>query len=632
MAKLLGKADPTLIAASYRAAMANVPKDMSKIYERLSKSHAATMKSIGSSWVKGITATAQIGQGLRKMAQKKKSSLVTPHKNYSNFQASPPGIAGKQTVIDPADKEMKIPGASEQSQYQMGGGFGQKTAPTYEDPDTSIELKDDKRKFVTKPIKEYTYTDINNNTEIVKPKNVEDHLKEIRKEFVSLGFRRDRDAINPATGKKWTKEERKTRREELNIKKDKLKASVVEFQAYSSVMKEQLAADNVNIAASDPVKMQFSKALMSDGKPLEDGSRAIMGFSDEGNMTFTYVDRYGRPIMNKDGSQMSIQQNDIEDLLILKSPERGNYDLVGSKEVHLAAGKAGLAFSGTEIASFVENNVTDENTFRDLSNYLGPNTTQTLTSALNGVKYVGGEPVIGTTEMSTAIFGELNKLGNLETWDVAGGADGATDGKITAADFTSPENYNKLKDYILSGKDITLSKKILETHLKNEAKAIHAQGLAQFEAANAVNPTDIVTLDGKIIKNYQLGPDRDGFIFNVATNKSVFKGHKYQSGAMTFDDEAALAKIGKNKKFVDAFQNIYEPATGNIRIGKTKETAKVSGYYVIDSTTGERVKDDEGKDLFVAQSDAARYIGGEVAVRNIEKSNEQAGNMPTDDL
>ena len=70
MANLLGKADATLVQAATNAAMANVPKDLSGIHERIMKSRAASMKTIGDAWVQGITGAMKVGQKLVEQAKK----------------------------------------------------------------------------------------------------------------------------------------------------------------------------------------------------------------------------------------------------------------------------------------------------------------------------------------------------------------------------------------------------------------------------------------------------------------------------------------------------------------------------------------------------------------------------------
>ena len=57
-------ADPTLVNAAYRAAMANVPKDLSRTFEALATNYANTMQTVGQAWA-GV---AKIGAGYLKEA------------------------------------------------------------------------------------------------------------------------------------------------------------------------------------------------------------------------------------------------------------------------------------------------------------------------------------------------------------------------------------------------------------------------------------------------------------------------------------------------------------------------------------------------------------------------------------
>ena len=55
-------ADPTLVSAAYRAAMANVPKDLSGTFEAMAKNYAVTMQTLGAVWggvAKNITGVAK---------------------------------------------------------------------------------------------------------------------------------------------------------------------------------------------------------------------------------------------------------------------------------------------------------------------------------------------------------------------------------------------------------------------------------------------------------------------------------------------------------------------------------------------------------------------------------------------
>ena len=54
-------ADQTLVAAAYRAAMANVPKDLSGTFEALATNYANTMKIVGDSWANVATTVGKLG-------------------------------------------------------------------------------------------------------------------------------------------------------------------------------------------------------------------------------------------------------------------------------------------------------------------------------------------------------------------------------------------------------------------------------------------------------------------------------------------------------------------------------------------------------------------------------------------
>ena len=81
---LSGKADATLVAAAKGAAMANVPVDVSRIHERISKSRAAMTKSIGKSWGNALKAIGEISTALVQTAKDKKDEILPKHENYDH--------------------------------------------------------------------------------------------------------------------------------------------------------------------------------------------------------------------------------------------------------------------------------------------------------------------------------------------------------------------------------------------------------------------------------------------------------------------------------------------------------------------------------------------------------------------
>ena len=53
-------ADATLVQAAYAAAMANVPKDLSRTFEALATSYANTMQIVGESWSENLKSIGKL--------------------------------------------------------------------------------------------------------------------------------------------------------------------------------------------------------------------------------------------------------------------------------------------------------------------------------------------------------------------------------------------------------------------------------------------------------------------------------------------------------------------------------------------------------------------------------------------
>ena len=296
--------------------------------------------------------------------------------------------------------------------------------------------------------------------------------------------------------KDWTKKQKKDRREELRIKKNNIKASVLEFETFNNLAIQHLSADNINISASTPAKLKFSQALLSGGKPLDDDSRAIVGFTEEGHMTFMYVDGYGRPITDENGEEISVQASNIESLITPKNPvARGIVNEVTNSQKQLVAGSKGLAFDANAINSLITEEVTDVATARDLAFYQSPNSSTSLAGKLHNTNmFSNGETGTSPNAMSAGVFGSLNP----EIWDTN------DDNVINADDFSdesyaTTENYKKLVDHILSGKDLDLTKQFLKNHLVEEARVYHQQGLDRYNTNNRTNPSN-----GKVIREKNL--------------------------------------------------------------------------------------------------------------------------------
>jgi len=400
-------------------------------------------------------------------------------------------------------------------------------------------------------------------------------------------------------------------------------------------MKEQLNLNNVDFASSDPKKMQFARALLAEGKPLGEnagdlaGSRAVMAFDDQGHMTFVFVDQYGRHIEDSEGNKLSIQQSNVDDLLVPKNPAiQTGIDLVTDKAKNRATGaKYGEEYDVNRVSSFVETTILDINGFKNASNYRGVNMDSSLADSLHGVSYdANGEPVIAPTLLSSGVFGELNNLPM--------SLDITKDGKVNELDFKSEENYKELVDYVLSGKDLELSKKVLQTHLTNISSAHHQLGVDAFTAAERAKrnsgrlskeektktnpygiPSEGLRLGIPMPNGYRLKVRKDvveGYINDIKSGTEFeFKNNKYtyidgqwvenSGGEFRPGEEAPEKIIGDTQTLTDQvfenggkyFDGLVTEVEIDVRTGKKTNEKKYMSSLFSNVTIDDFIGDDD---------------------------------------
>jgi flagellar hook-basal body complex protein FliE len=467
MAKLLGKADASLVQAAKAAGMANVPKDLSRIHERLAQSHRRTMESLGKSFVQTVAAASTIGSELVKKAKENKKSVDTGWENDTS-DLSKDATKAKTAMVNIGGVMTEVP-FEDRNKYSAIPGQG---------PQDVKDIHTD----LPGVFEGYTYKNANGNNLNVTAGTVGEQLKKIRDERISLGM----FGKNPLN---LSREERKARKAELDKIEANLRNSTVQFKTFENVATTLIESGQFNEVATGETKMNFMKALLSKGERLEDGSRAIMGFDDKGNMTFAYVDKDGFEITDRDGNPLVMQHSDLEDLLVPESASRPsiNNNAYGAAE----SAASGLNFDITEgkIRSGINNTVKTKNDFLDAANYRGDGMNTSLAEALNGVVFVDGELQVADLPsiLSAEFFATLNSLGGVtkdggysdalfvnhkDIWYLDDWL-GNEDGKITAEDFVSEENYNVLKELILDGNNLDISKRILEDHVVNSNKEVY---------------------------------------------------------------------------------------------------------------------------------------------------------------
>ena len=433
MAKLLGKADATLVQAATKAAMAGVPADMSRLYQHMSRSHERAMARMGQSFKKAISAAGDAASSLIEKARERKKDVENVDTYENNFDFN----IKEQEVKDPSESPLSMP-------------------PSPPPPQT------------------YSITNVNGNEEDIETKTLQEQLEDIRKEKLSISL------VGEKRGE-FTKEQRKAKRKELDMLEANLRASAVQFKSFENTAVALIDSDSFNNEATGETNQNFLRALLSKGEPLEDGSRAIMGFDKKGKMAFVYVDKYGDPIIGKDGKKLNIRQENVDKLLVPKSAAREVYG--AHSNIQRKAGLAGYPYDRSVSDSNLETQIRTKNDALDILHHQGIGMEQSVAEALHGVKTSpDGNVMLEPSVFSAKVFGELNT----ENWDNSG------DGIVDQQDFATPENYEKLVNYILSGDDLKLTKQVIKNYAADQEQLKHQQGLDKYnQAQENVNTQNI---------------------------------------------------------------------------------------------------------------------------------------------
>ena len=440
MARLLGQADATLVSAAYKAGKANVPKDLNAVYMRMGRAMQRGAEAIGQRWK---AAGEAAGKAAQKLLETNKTKVDDAETDYGPNQLDDvPTVP----IIDPLKDDATL-----EEQVEWDKKFIDAT------------LYPDKYPHKTR---EYYFQDNEGNNLALNINNVEEQIQTIRDERVSLRWMGE-------NREEYTREERKVRREELRVKEANLRSSAGNFRAFQERMNTLLPSGNINIEATGGANLSYIRAVNNNGKPLEDGSKVIMGFTDKGKMVFNWIDKFGNQINDKNGKPYSADMATIENYIVQANPTvRGAIDLAMDPKPHRDLGKKGNKYNPIPVKDAVDA-IQDKNAFLDAVNY-GKGMNASLAATLHGVKAFNDndEPIFGDTLLSTEVFAALNSLGDKYNYDGKG--------DVNAADFSTPENYKKLVDAILSGEDLGLGKTVLRQHLHNENRVPYGEEYTRY--------------------------------------------------------------------------------------------------------------------------------------------------------
>ena len=442
--KISGSADAALVAAAGKAAMANVPKDLSGTHERIAKSYAKEAEARGKLWGE---ATKVIGAVTNKLIEKAK-------KPSDEIDWNTEGVESIYSVS--GDGEDKVDDRFTEP------------AEGYSKTVSNGVVKNVPYEFRFNP-EDYNHRDYDGNTISITPQTTEQKLDELRNQKNNVS----KDDFG-------TRKERKAERRRIRKVMDNVRRSNVDFAAFDQAMTRQLAEGGVNEKASGMYNMQgmmFARAMQSRGKAVSesdpklatyDGARAVKGYDDNGHMVFTYTDKYGKPFKNKDGSNVTIDKDGLSELFVPVSPKRAVMDVLVDPAPIRKNYKYGFDSFENEIKRSVDSQITDKNTFLDIAFYHGPGG-GSLADSLNAIEYDGDKVPVAT---ETPLFGQF--MGALEglSADSKNDLDVTGDGKFTKADYANQESFDLLVNKALSGENLELGKSLLKMHYNTQARKI----------------------------------------------------------------------------------------------------------------------------------------------------------------
>ena len=278
-------ADATLVTAATRAAMANVPKDLSGIFEGMSKSYASAMDKMGAGLAKFGEVAGYLGAQAVKKAIKNQKIPPESEKYEVAFERKEGGEEGTETFGDAPTAEQSGPRAEGTSNIETpeipsfkewvaqdpttrGGADAQEKYNTWKEQNSSTPstTKSGPQKV---------------NTSEVEPITIGDELRRIRKELNGMFLKNDKKS--------------KIRKHELKAERAELLNNLAILEDSNNFNNEMLANNTfsakgtgmLNLLAQNALHAWKTKSGVIQEGPMK-GYRAILTKDKDGDLGFMF--------------------------------------------------------------------------------------------------------------------------------------------------------------------------------------------------------------------------------------------------------------------------------------------------------------------------------------------------------
>ena len=425
-------ADQTLVTAATRAAMANVPKDLSGTFESLAEEYGKTMREVGKSW-------AQVGKNLGSLAaplvKKAVKELRTEFENLSTMTEKEIEVEGPQTEED-----------SGQPGYLLT-------------PDTSDDPKP-REKSTTKV-------------------SLGQELRDIRKELFGLFLKTDPES--------------RARKAELRAKKDKYYSEIDILKQENNANNQLLASENVNLEATGALNLALNlgiKAYKTKGGKIKEGPyagySAVLSRNEDGDLSWMLKDRGGNYVTGMDGDQnlittsgdkpYKVPLSEMSKTLTPKMDQKAVNDANKIIEGAFTSGKQGVDYMGNQLVNKFRPLLDNETSLQQLADVRLGDSPTTLREQFNNESVYSAEIFAGISGVELQSMGvvdadndnDVDKDDIFPKGGLAGNANAVANFKaVRGAIFDkSNKNYN-------GGKYL---KAVTEKHIYNTGEIMHGVG------------------------------------------------------------------------------------------------------------------------------------------------------------